>query len=198
MTLDPPVTYHKNPFGLDLVGVLKTYENLMKEVEWVKRTEAREECFQSNGGGHSYTYGGGIGARTYISVHMTQTVLDIMDILNDEYGGAVRSNVREWPPVDLCFLNRYHTEKNQLGWHADDSPEVDQDAPIHVVSFGAVRELWVRPRGHKGGATHKFKLASGSLLVMKPGMQATWDHRIPKHDRPCGERISLTYRRMKV
>jgi alkylated DNA repair dioxygenase AlkB len=40
----------------------------------------------------------------------------------------------------------------------------------------------------------RFRLAHGSLFLMPPGYQDTHLHRIPKHDRPCGWRISLTFR----
>ena len=35
---------------------------------------------------------------------------------------------------NVCFLNRYDDQRNHLGWHADDSPEMDHDHPIAVVS----------------------------------------------------------------
>ena len=40
----------------------------------------------------------------------------------------------------------------------------------------------------------KITLGHGSVLVMHAGMQQTHLHRIPKHSRPCGPRISLTFR----
>ena len=40
----------------------------------------------------------------------------------------------------------------------------------------------------------RIKLEEGSLFIMPPGYQSTHLHRIPKHDRPCGWRISLTFR----
>jgi alkylated DNA repair dioxygenase AlkB len=41
---------------------------------------------------------------------------------------------------------------------------------------------------------HKLLLENGSIAIMAAGMQDTWQHRIPKHSAPCGERISLTFR----
>jgi alkylated DNA repair dioxygenase AlkB len=40
----------------------------------------------------------------------------------------------------------------------------------------------------------RIKLKEGSLFLMPIGYQDTHQHRIPKHDRPCGWRISLTFR----
>lgn len=49
---------------------------------------------------------------------------------------------------------------------------------------------------HKGDIPMNWrqKLADGSLFVMPAGMQDTHKHRIPRNDRPCGPRISLTFR----
>jgi len=43
----------------------------------------------------------------------------------------------------------------------------------------------------------RFLLEEGSLFIMPPGYQDTHLHRIPKHGRPCGWRISLTFRSFK-
>src|SRR5262249_3664707 len=107
---------------------------------------------------------------------------------------------------DVCFLNRYHNQSDQLGWHSDDSPEMDDERPIVTVSLGVEREIWFRPIPiapppdkmlthldiHR--TVQKQKLGHGSILVMKPGMQDAWQHRIPKASFTCGERISLTFR----
>lgn len=49
---------------------------------------------------------------------------------------------------------------------------------------------------HKGDIPMNWrqKLADGSLFVMPAGMQDTHKHRISRSDRPCGPRISLTFR----
>lgn len=52
----------------------------------------------------------------------------------------------------------------------------------------------------KGGDVpddQKILLGDGSLFLMPPGYQDTHFHRIPKHSRPCGWRISLTFRSFK-
>jgi hypothetical protein len=38
------------------------------------------------------------------------------------------------------------------------------------------------------------KLSNGSLFIMEAGMQSTHKHRIPKSDKICEPRISLTFR----
>jgi alkylated DNA repair dioxygenase AlkB len=41
----------------------------------------------------------------------------------------------------------------------------------------------------------KFLLENGSLFIMPAGYQKDHVHKIPKHDRVCGGRISLTFRK---
>ena len=94
---------------------------------------------------------------------------------------------------EVCFLNGYEDQKDHLGWHADDSPEMDDARPIGIISLGAEREIWFCPQDDKAAVT-RIKLEHGSLCLMLPGMQDTHFHRIPKAGFVCGERISLTFR----
>ena len=50
------------------------------------------------------------------------------------------------------------------------------------------------PPNAKQPEEQRIKLQDGSLFLMPVGYQDTHLHRIPKHDRPCGWRISLTFR----
>ena len=38
---------------------------------------------------------------------------------------------------EVCFLNRYHDQSDHLGWHADDSPEMDDSRPIGIVRISS-------------------------------------------------------------
>ena len=85
-----------------------------------------------------------------------------------------------------------------MGWHADDSPEMDTTHPIAVVSFGAERFIWTKDKSCKGNIPDedKYMLGDGSLFVMPAGFQENHLHKIPKSDRlDCGGRISLTFRK---
>lgn len=162
-------------------------DTFVKLAPWEQKTSARLEAFWSKLD-RPYTYGQGRGERTYHPSPFPEW----MSILNDYVEHHTDCT------YDLCFLNRYDSEKQHLGWHADDSPEQDMDCPIAVVSFGAEREIWFRENGARGeGSATKLLLSNGSILIMHPGMQQTHQHRIPKHPQPCGTRVSLTYRALK-
>lgn len=51
------------------------------------------------------------------------------------------------------------------------------------------------PPNGRQPANQRVKLEETSLFIMPPGYQENYFHRIPKHDRPCGWRISLTFRK---
>jgi alkylated DNA repair dioxygenase AlkB len=132
-----------------------------------------------------YTYGSGRGVRTYRSIPYLPTVEDIQRTLNSRgarcpcEGDLCTDPSCDWPETPLtynvCFLNRYGNAGQHLGWHADDSPGMDHEHPIAVVSFGQPREIWWREHDQKGviPSEQRQLLASGSLFVMPPGFQRT-------------------------
>ena len=91
------------------------------------------------------------------------------------------------------LLNRYRDGADRMGWHADDEPELDDQAPIVSLSLGAARDLRFRPR-HGDEAPFAINLADGDLLVMDPPSQRNWQHALPPRARVSQERINLTFR----
>jgi alkylated DNA repair dioxygenase AlkB len=64
---------------------------------------------------------------------------------------------------------------------------------VAIVSLGTPRRLLLRPRAG-GGPTLRFTLGHGDLLVMGGSCQRTWEHCVPKTNRPVGPRISVQFR----
>ena len=162
-----------------------TLNHLLNDLEWLQVTEARKEYFMSEKT-LEYTYGVGDFARTYTSKPYSEQINNIQNKLNYDYSCN----------YNVCFLNRYDTQKHQLGWHADDSKEMNFEHPIAVVSFGAEREIWWKKSDQTGLVPKEQRqlLGNGSLFTMPAGFQKDHLHRIPKCDRSCGIRISLTFR----
>lgn len=162
---------------------------LLAGVPWAHRVEARAEAFMA-AQPLRYTYGQGPGERTYIAGPLCAGVDQVLTVANGMLACLVGPT---WGRLNGAFLNRYDGERNQLGWHADDAPEMDPTAPIAVVSFGAVRMIEWKLR--EGGEVHRQELVDGSLFVMPPGFQSAHLHRIPKAGYRCGPRVSITLRR---
>ena len=91
------------------------------------------------------------------------------------------------------LLNRYRDGADRMGWHADDEPELNPEAPIASLSLGAARDLRFRPRDGQE-ASFALNLADGDLLVMDPPSQRHWQHALPPRARVMAERINLTFR----
>lgn len=150
---------------------------------WERRGSTPRREFYCNDVAVPYTYGRGAGVREYLPSAWTAELVSVK--------AAVEACVGV--PMEVCFLNGYEDAKDHLGWHADDSPEMDDERPIAIVTVGSAREIWFRPNNDTG-AVEKLLLESGSLCVMAPGMQDTHMHRIPKAGFNCGPRISMTFR----
>ncbi len=168
---------------------LSLYFNHLLNLKWLEVREARKEYFMAYQD-LSYTYGTGNNAKTYESLPFTGLIHQLTEQLNIDYGTS----------YNMCFLNRYDDFSKFLGYHADDSPEMNHDHPIASLSFGAEREIWWKKKDYKGvlPPENKQLLHNGSLFIMPAGFQKDHFHKIPKCDKPCGIRISLTFRNYLV
>lgn len=158
------------------------FTRLWHALDWERRDGTPRREYWQNDYEIPYTYGSGNGIRTYNAKQW--------DSFIDCFRHGI--NVHFDSDMNCCFVNGYENEKDSLGWHADDSIEMSHDEPIIVVSLGAERNIMYRDYATK--TMHTLKLGHGSLFVMPRGFQRTHEHKIPKGDRPCGPRISLTYR----
>jgi len=75
------------------------------------------------------------------------------------------------------LVNRYENEKDSVGWHADNEPEMSQEHSIASLSLGATRSFEMRK---DNGPIQRVDLEHGSLLVMRAGMQRNWTHQLLK------------------
>ncbi len=95
------------------------------------------------------------------------------------------------------LLNLYRDGKDSNGWHADDEEELGTNPVIASVSFGEERFFQLKHKTKKI-ETMKFKLASGSLLLMEESTQHNWYHKIAKTSKKISPRINLTYRKIYI
>lgn len=207
-----PVTYISSTFN-NPDRALNVFLTLRDELNWVRRDGTPRQEYYWNKHNVPYTYGSGRGVRTY-DPQPNHPMLDHM-----------RDIAYMWTGIkyDVIFLNRYDTAQDQLKWHADNSPEMDDTAPIVIISLGSPREIWFRANDvlcniceAAPGQKHdrfcskvpgvydpdnkdfvdKLLLEPGSVCIMAAGMQDTHMHRIPKSSSVVdGPRISLTLRR---
>jgi alkylated DNA repair dioxygenase AlkB len=160
----------------------KAFSVLWNELGWERRADAPRREYWTNVFGRDYTYGRGVGVRTYKSRPTHKVVDQVAAALERDFSIVFEG----------CFLNGYENERDALGWHADDDPAIDHSKPIAVVTLGGPRAIQFRPK--EVDQRSEIMLEPGSLLMMLPGMQATHLHRIPKASFKAKPRISLTFR----
>ncbi len=100
-------------------------------------------------------------------------------------------------PFNSVLLNYYRNERDSMGFHADDEPELGENPVIASLSLGAERVFIFKHKLDKEIKPVRVLLPSGSLLLMKSETQHFWKHGINKTARPCGPRINLTFREIK-
>ena len=132
--------------------------------------------------GSDYTYSG----ITLTPLPWTELLLEIKRRIETVTEGSVNS----------VLLNYYRDNRDSMGFHSDDEPELGLRPMIASLSLGEERTLIMKHRANKLVKPIRLKLASGSLLLMKGETQKYWAHGIAKESRPCGPRINLTFRRI--
>jgi len=161
-------------------------------LDWVRHDKVPRREYYCNAKGKPYSYGVKDFARTYKPQVINPRLASLWASV-EEYVGC---------EFEVCFLNGYENQSDHLGWHSDNSPEMDDSRSIAILTFGAQREIWFRRTPEirftrdvvPDMDLERLTLGNGSLCVMAPGMQDTHQHRIPKASFVCGKRISLTFR----
>lgn len=101
---------------------------------------------------------------------------------------------RDYGPQHAVLANLYRDGSHSIAPHADDEDDLDPEAPVLMVSLGAVRNFVIKHRSTK--ARHVLPMEDGSLLEMGGATNRVALHSVPKTKRRVGPRISLTFRRM--
>lgn len=159
------------------------FETLWNGLEWERRGLTPRREYYCNEIAVPYAYGRGAGVREYLPKAWHPAITDVKTAIESALGTR----------FEVCFLNGYEDARDYLGWHADNSPEMDDARPIAIVTVGAERAIEFRSVADRADVD-KIVLGSGSLCVMSAGMQDTHEHRIPKCGFVCGPRISMTFR----
>jgi alkylated DNA repair dioxygenase AlkB len=94
------------------------------------------------------------------------------------------------------LANLYRDGRDAMGWHSDAEPELGTRPVIASISLGATRRFAFRHRQHPERRL-SLELPHGSLLVMAGDTQRFYRHSLPRTARPVGERINLTFRRIR-
>ncbi len=110
-----------------------------------------------------------------------------LDQLNSYYGPMLGE------PLVTAGLCLYRDGHDSVAWHGDTIGRGRHaDTVVAILSLGSERALLLRERG--GGASRRFRLGPGDLLVMGGSCQRTHEHAVPKTATSVGPRISVQFR----
>ena len=130
---------------------------------------------------------GSVYAYSGIELHpapWTPMLLDIKTRIEAAAGSAFNS----------VLINYYRDNRDSIGFHSDNEPELGERPVIGSLSLGEERTFILKHKRSKAVEQVRVRLASGSLLLMTGDTQRYWRHGILKESRPCGPRVNLTFR----
>lgn len=107
----------------------------------------------------------------------------------------VESTCRE--TFNSVLLNYYRNERDSMGLHSDDEPELGPRPVIASLSLGESRILTFKHKRLVELPSIQLPLDSGSLLLMKGDTQRNWKHGIAEATKPLGARVNLTFRQIQ-
>lgn len=119
----------------------------------------------------------------------------------------IRNLLKEFTGVDYnCVLiNKYRDGNDSVSWHSDDEPQLGPSPQIASLSLGATREFqfkskvaFTHEKYSSRSMRYSLQLKTGSLLIMEPGIQERWLHRVPKTKHNVQARINLTFRNIAI
>jgi alkylated DNA repair dioxygenase AlkB len=117
----------------------------------------------------------------------------VLDDCRDGLNAFYQAELGE--PLLTAGLCLYRDGRDSVAWHGDTIGRGStEDTMVAILSLGPARPLLLRPRGGGPGATLRYNLGHGDLIVMGGSCQRTWEHAVPKSARPTGPRISVQFR----
>lgn len=130
-------------------------------------------------GNVSYSFSG----VEFVGREWTRTLQNVRNIVSKEVGYD----------FNFVLINYYENGKNYISFHKDDEPDLDPNAPIVSLSFGASRDFIFK----KNGDSKKVLLEHGSLLIIPSETNRTWSHGLPRRLNCTKPRYNLTFRVIK-
>lgn len=156
--------------------------------------EPRDVAGFSADGATAYKYSGS----SVPGQDMPEVVREILEAVN----GYTGQN------FNYVLVNRYRDGRDCIGEHHDDETDLDPNAPIVSMSFGAERTFRLKPGTSRKALMrqqgmpeealrrHDIALKPGTLLVIPPRINRAFVHSVPRTTRVKTARVSLTFRRV--
>lgn len=149
-------------------------------VVWGKRHRQPRLIAWYGDAGHSYKYSGINLAPTAWTPLLLQIKSHVEGVAEERFNSVL--------------LNLYRDNRDSMGMHSDDEPELGPRPVIASLSLGEQRTLVFKHKTDLAVRPVRLPLSAGSLLLMKGDTQKNWKHGINKESRAMGARVNLTFR----
>lgn len=128
-----------------------------------------------------YRYSG----QTSVAFKLTPNMRPLLDYVNEFYGATFNG----------ILVNHYANGHDYISDHADDEDDLDDEAGVVTISYGATRHMTFRQLE----TAHKLKLPLQEqwMISMRGQTQSKFTHGIPKELPITGARMSFTFRKHK-
>lgn len=134
-------------------------------------------------------------------LNIQSKIQSIIDKLSDEIGDLKRAN------INSCLINKYRNNHDSIKPHRDNNISFGNNPTIIGLSLGSSRYININriiydenklgeivPDKLNQNLNLKFLLEDNSVFIMAGASQKYYSHEIPKEDRDCKLRYSLTFR----
>ena len=185
-SVDLPPGFVYLPNFMDKQDADEAFDHLFSNLAWQQPTievygkrhlVPRLQCWMGEIGSH-YQYSGKLFTATGWNAHVLRIKQQVEKQTNKTFNSAL--------------VNLYRDGQDKMGWHADDEKELGTSPAVVTVSLGVQRTFQFKHNSQ--GETVNLELESGSLLLMQPGVQASYKHAVPARQKIHQGRISLTFR----
>ena len=130
--------------------------------------------------------------QTFIEPRLTAQYKQLLDAPHEMLLEAANALSRHYGVrYDNLWLNLYRDGHDSTAWHRDRFSCRRPETIIPVLTLGATRRFFIKPR--RGGRSLIFKPGSGDLIVMGGRAQEDWVHSVPKDPKITQPRISVNF-----
>lgn len=153
---------------------------------WFEEHDPNRREILFNRSGKDYLYNRGRGVRPHVPQPEPDALKSLWSRVEDAVGHR----------FEVCFINDYYRNGADIGWHQDNSPSIDWDRPVAVLSLGETATVLFREIADETNVW-SYKCDNGTICAMESGVNDAYQHAVPGVDVQGIGRMSLVFRGVK-
>lgn len=206
------ISYYPNCFNKDFVTRVKSYLDKQNDFlggysGWGKEIPRLQKWYQMDGYDFSHNWKSNFDR--WKAFPYDKNLLEIQSSINYKTNFLIDKD----KPVNFnsCLVNCYRDGNDSIKPHFDSTENFGPTPVIAILSIGETRDIYFKRRRYNKDNPKSLKLDTqfqhlnckisleeGSLLIMAGDTQKYYVHEIPKENRFCSKRYSLTFREFLI